>query len=250
MGVNWRDKQAVRPITIPRIISAGAPPEQHADRVTSEMIAFIIRLRAAVWAKGEATIAPGKMGNPVSQARHVAKLRKLHGALWPFTHFEPGRRGRFTLDIVEITGWDCVAHRQIEVFDDIAALPTRLWLYARHMRVVGRPNADWESFAGGIVWLSHHALSRLCQRCNARHPRDLIVATHALINAVCKAETAKILPRPVTNPAGHRLRVELGGELGACIAVLQKHDRTEETAPVVVSILPPNADLVASVVRS
>jgi hypothetical protein len=81
--------------------------------------------------------------------------------------------------LIEITGWDGNAHRRIDAFDDIAELPSRLWLYVEHIRIVGRPNAEPEGSGGGIVWLSHHALSRLCQRCNARRPRDLIVATHA-----------------------------------------------------------------------
>jgi hypothetical protein len=159
----------------------------------------------------------------------------------------PGKRGRYTLELIEITGWDGNAHRRIDAFDDIAEWPSRLWLYVEHIRIVGRPNADPEGSGGGIVCLSHHALSRLCQRCNARTPRDLIVATHALVAAVCEAENAKILPRPVTNPAGHRLRVELGGGLGDCVAVFQRHESLlDETTPVCVSILPPDADLAAS----
>jgi hypothetical protein len=100
------------------------------------------------------------------------------------------------------------------------------------------------------VLLTHHALSRLCQRCNARRPRDLIVATHALTNAVCEAEVANTLPRPVTNPAGHRLRVKLGGGLGDCVAVFQRHDRLlDDTTPVCATILPPDADVTASEIR-
>jgi len=240
-------KPVASPIVVPQIISVGAPPEQHADRVTAEMIEFIVRLRAAVWAKGEATLPPSAMGNPTSQARHVARLRKLNGALWPFLHLTPGKRGRYTLELIEITGWDGNAHRRIDAFDDIAELPSRLWLYVEHIRSVCRINAASEGSGGGIVWLSHHALSRLCQRCNARRPRDLIVATHALVSAVCEAETANILPRPIINPAGHRLRVELGGGLGDCVAVFQRHERLlDETTPVCVSILPPDADLAAS----
>jgi hypothetical protein len=228
-------------MNIPRIISTGAPPEEHADRVTAEMVKFIVRLRDAVWAKGMATIAPSAMGNPTSQARHVARLCKLNGALWPFVHLTPGKRGRYTLDLFEITGWDSIAHRRIDAFDEVAELPSRLWLYAHHMRIIGRPNADPECTTGSIVWLTHHALSRLCQRCNARNPRDLIAATHALIGAVCEAENANTLPHPVTNPAGHRLRVKLGGGLGDCVAVFQRHDSLDEIAPVCVSILPPSA---------
>jgi len=153
------------------------------------------------------------------------------------------KRGRYTIDLVEITGWDNIAHRRIDAFDDITELPSRLWLYAEHIRIIGRPNAQPEGSGGGIVWLSHHALSRLCQRCNARRPRDLIVATHAFVSAVCEAETANILPRPVTNPAGHRLRVELGGGLGDCVAVFQRHESLDEITPVCVSILPPDAEI-------
>jgi len=71
-----------------------------------------------------------------------------------------------------------------------------------------------------------------------------------LVSAVCEAETANILPRPVINPAGHRLRVELGGGLGDCVAVFQRHERLlDETTPVCVSILPPDADLAASEIQ-
>jgi hypothetical protein len=87
-------KPVVFPGVVPQIISVGPPPEQHADRVTAEMIEFIVRLRAAVWAKGEATLSPSAMGNPTSQARRVARLRKLNGALWPFVHLTRRRRSR------------------------------------------------------------------------------------------------------------------------------------------------------------
>jgi hypothetical protein len=41
--------------------------------------------------------------------------------------------------------------------------------------------------------------------------------------------------------------VELGGGLGDCVAVFQRHERLlDETTPVCVSILPPDADLAAS----
>jgi hypothetical protein len=65
-------------MNIPRIISTGAPPEEHADRVTAEMVKFIVRLRDAVWAKGMETIAPSAMGNPTSQAprREVAQTER------------------------------------------------------------------------------------------------------------------------------------------------------------------------------
>jgi hypothetical protein len=109
-----RAKPVALPTVIPQIISTGPPPEQHADRVTSEMIEFIVRLRAAVWAKGEATIAPSAMGNHTSQARHAAKLRKLNGALWPFFDLTPGKRGRYKIDLLEITGWDNKDHCRID----------------------------------------------------------------------------------------------------------------------------------------
>jgi hypothetical protein len=209
------------------------------------MIAFIIKVRAALWAQGKATITPSAMGNPTSQARHIARLRDLNGALWPFVHLEPGKRGRYKLDVVEITGWDAVAHCRIDEFGEIAELPSRLWLFVHHLQLIGRPHAEPECTSGALVWLTHHALSRLCQRCNARDPRDLIVATHGLIDAICKAETDGTMPRPVTNPAGHRLCVELGGDLGDCIAVLERHDSLlEQVAPVVVTILPPDAEAV------
>jgi hypothetical protein len=183
------------------------------------------------------------MGNPVAQQRHITKLRRLHGAMWPAVLLKTGKRGRFKLDIIEITGWNATAHCRIDDFEENTELPSKLWLFVHHLQLIGRPHADPECTSGALVWLTHHALSRLCQRCNARNPRDLIVATHGLIDAICKAETTGTMPRPVTNPVGHRLRVELGGDLDACVAVLERHESLpEQVAPVVVTILPPGAE--------
>jgi hypothetical protein len=37
----------VFPDTVPQIGSVGLPPQQHADRITAEMIRYLIKIRAA-----------------------------------------------------------------------------------------------------------------------------------------------------------------------------------------------------------
>jgi hypothetical protein len=80
----------------------------------------------------------------------------------------------------------------------------------------------------------------LAQRCNARTPSDLIVAVRATFDAIVKAK----LDVAELSSAGRRLAIALPGNMGDAITVLVKHDDPEVHAPVVVTILPPDADQV------
>jgi hypothetical protein len=91
---------------------------------------------------------------------------------------------------------------------------------------------------------THHALSRLAQRCNAREAIDLVSAVDAMwsafIDADLKArdEGTALHARP---PAGQRLSVKLPKRMGKAIAVVCPHDSRPYTV-VVATILPPGSE--------
>jgi hypothetical protein len=84
--------------------------------------------------------------------------------------------------------------------------------------------------------VTHHALSRLAQRCNARNPRDLVLATHAVfVTLVGEKPLPSDLP-----PAGYHLPVSLPNGMGDAVAVLERHENADVDASVVVTVLPPD----------
>jgi hypothetical protein len=91
----------------PTIECLESPPERHADRVTADMIRFLIAQRAGTNARVEAELVRsfGKRdGNPKAQAKFVERVRSVGGKTLLSVLLCPGKRGGYSLVILRL-GW-------------------------------------------------------------------------------------------------------------------------------------------------
>lgn len=93
-----------------------------------------------------------------------------------------GKRGRFVLELVEWGVYDPSA-----IDNDDVAIPLEPWLecFATVCRFPNEPRT-WRLFV-----VSHHAMTRSVQRCNARAPIDLVKALAELYACVAVEVIAK-----------------------------------------------------------
>jgi hypothetical protein len=164
---------------LPEISSLGLPPEKHADRIIAEMLRMIITDRMPGKAQFEA-IAFGKVpdGNPAAQARI---LKQLKAACRPFlfgTKLQSGKRGRYIISLIVVDGW-CAERRALLQPND--AIPAKPWLALNYVEIVGRGNHYYDHAQKLMLFITHHALSRLAQRCGARTIEDIWRAAQEII---------------------------------------------------------------------
>jgi hypothetical protein len=162
-----------------QIQSIGPPPEKHADRVVAEMMRHLATQRAHLWPAIHDVIANCKDGSPKAQ-RKMADRINAAGAT--YTKLTPGKRGKYCLEIFDMTGWDPMRNNEITLDD---RCPRRPWL-AHWVSVIessgnGRCKLDFK--AAPFVFVTHHALSRAAQRLGARTVDDLIAVANAIWGA-------------------------------------------------------------------
>src|ERR1700746_2484947 len=93
----------------------------------------------------------------------------------------------------------------------------------------------WVQVSRGLpLLITHHALSRLAQRCNAREASDLVLAVNAIWYAFVEADLKAHEDGAGLNarPASQRISVKLPGDMGEAIAVLCPHDTRPHTLVV------------------
>jgi hypothetical protein len=133
------------------------------------MMGHLARQHASLWQIVEqVTKGPHvRDGNPRAQAKLEAKI-KAAGAF--FTRLQTGKRGRYKLIIFDWTGWDRDADRRISIDDPI---PERPWLASWYHVVEGKGRGWVELRSSATLFLTHHCLSRVCQRWQVRRVDDL-----------------------------------------------------------------------------
>jgi hypothetical protein len=188
------------------ILSAGPPPERHADRVTAEMLRELARRSATLMDALVDTIIDSKDGNPKAQQKMADRLRKAGASHVTLT---PGKRGRYELHIYSEAGWDPARDAEIGPDDPI---PEKPWIAHRvtmiHSKGRGRTRRD-DINSAPILFVSHHVLSRTAQRVGLRTIEDLTVAVTVIWNTAVKFMSEKgmeIWMNPP--PAGHRIPLE------------------------------------------
>jgi hypothetical protein len=151
------------------IQSVGLPPEIHADRVIALMLKEMAQQHARVWQaiRGITEDPHVRDGNPKAQRRMEAKVLAA-GAL--FTELISGKRGRYTLSVCAMCGWDPVIGKLIDVDDE---LPPKPWICCLLHQITGTGNGNIEFRSVSRLYLTHHALSRAAQRWGVRTATDL-----------------------------------------------------------------------------
>jgi hypothetical protein len=194
----------------PKIESIGPPPERHADRVVADMVRFIIRERAKDWERMQSVMGRAKDGNPKAQARLVEKLKKSGGSGLNNVQLTAGKRGTYQLDIFDWTGWNPKTEKPIDAAEDIPNSTDGLWLSCWVTCFIS-VKGNRKLFNHPYFYITHHALSRLAQRCGARTCHDLINATKwmnsALYKHIAQTESWNTLPKNHRLPFKHGVMV-------------------------------------------
>jgi hypothetical protein len=163
----------------PTIECLESPPERHADRVTADMIRFLIAQRAGTNARVEAELVRsfGKRdGNPKAQEKFVERVRSAGGKTLLSVLLCPGKRGRYSMVIYDWVGFDPERNLTIQESD---VPPPKPWL-ACWTTLFSALDGKRDSATGAFLLVTHHALSRLAQRLGAREPDDLLAAVQVL----------------------------------------------------------------------
>jgi hypothetical protein len=157
----------------PRIQSAGLPPEIHANRVVGEMLRWVAATRQDRHTRIKEFLDRAPDGNPRAQGKILARIKQIVGPFIISARLTPGKRGRYEIRLVTIDAWDPA--RCNVILSDKAEIPRLPWLACCVVWIEGKGRYRCEeTFAHPFV--THHALSRLAQRCGARSAGDLIIA--------------------------------------------------------------------------
>jgi len=203
----------------PAIEASGLPPERHADRMVALMLRYLINEHAGAFRRVVAAIRPA--GSPKAQAHLLAAIRKACGQTLIESKLRSGTRGRFRIDLVDWCAWDEIHNHEIEPGD---VIPPKPWIACRWNIIEGRCPTLLRPSYHLCLLITHHAFSRLAQRCGARTTDDLIAATRKLwlahFDYIMNNQCKRI-------PDDTRIPVE-----GLCTAVIRDHR-------IVTTILPP-----------
>jgi hypothetical protein len=160
------------------IRSVGRPPERHADRVVAEMMRQLARDHSRLWDTIAEVAADSSDGSPRAQRKMQERIKRagpLTTELWP------GKRGRYTLLIYDLTGYDQRRDAAIQLGDPV---PERPWISCNLTVLTseGRGRNRVELRSRPMLFVTHHAVSRAAQCLGVRTTDHLIVATKAIWN--------------------------------------------------------------------
>ena len=141
------------------------------------------------------------------------------------------KRGRYTLWVHWIDGWD--AGRKDIIFGDEHAIPAKPWLACSITRLASKGRGIYREKNLTMMVITHHALSRLAQRCGAKTPEDLIDAVANIWMAFAEQCEARKSVRWARTIAGSGFKSTKGL---AAFAALKPYEDCE-SAVVVATIL-------------
>jgi hypothetical protein len=190
-----------------------------------EMLKFLAMMHTVFMAKLDHMLANTPDGNPKAQAKLAKQVEQVG---YPFvlgTRLAPGKRGRYVLRAFFIGCHDPNRHKPILEND---VIPEKPWLSLNVLKHQSKGRGNYDIYDSVIMFITHHALSRLCQRCGAREMADLLNAAVCICWAyIAKANADKQFEN---FRDGMRLPFEGG------TAVLN-HNNDEHATPVVVTML-------------
>jgi hypothetical protein len=205
-----------------QIQSIGPPPEKHADRVVAEMLRIMAaehaRVSLAIWA----TIESSSDGSPKAQRKMEARIRAAGARL---TRLTPGKRGRYDLEICDLSGWDAARDTAIELGD---AIPDEPWIacWFTFLTSEGKGRGELKYKSAPILFITHHAFSRAAQRWEARtidHMQNVIekiwIGIFKHLASLDRSHWSNLPPSP---PQGLRIQV---GEEQKLTVVIKRHEK-------------------------
>ncbi len=215
-------------LSMPTIQSVGPPPEVHSRRLAGEFTHWLVaehQRREPAWA---AAIEARSDGNPRGQKKLLERLRAAAGPVFLDAVLTPGKRRKYSLLVSRWLGWN----RSGPIIAG-SPIPERPWLaIVLERRICTHARADVEHVI--LALISVHAVARLCERCAARDPLDVVDAMRAMSVAIIRARGSEPpLIDPDAEPlAGWRVPYDGG------IAVVRLD--AESGHPFVATVLPPD----------
>jgi hypothetical protein len=202
---------------LPTIQSIGLPPEKHADRIVGAMMRIIVRDRARRWRKILDVLSNGRRtdGNPKGQAKLHARLREAVKGYLLGSALQSGKRGRYKLYLMILDGWD--AERKDFIHED-DRIPEKPWIALSTVQIESKGDHQYDDVSGVCLLITHHAMSRLAQRCGARSLKEIYSCVRRIARTYCdEFDGAKPAPRY------YHLRVELPYDLGTAVCALEQY---------------------------
>jgi hypothetical protein len=167
-------------------------------------------VREIIWE----TIKKSSDGSPKAQKKMEARVLTA-GATQ--THLYPGKRGRYQLHIYDWTGWDPAEDKEIGPKDPI---PPKPWIVCWFSTLESKGNNRIQIKGKSILYVTHHALSRVAQRWGARTSEDLLTSVNVMWNgAIGHIEKRTAKDWCTTPPEGYRVETEKG-----LILILKQHE--------------------------
>jgi len=203
------------------IQSVGPPPERYADRVTAQMMHQLARTHASVWMAINEAVAASSDGGARAQRKMEERIKRA-GALR--TELTPGKRGRYTLIVHNIVGWDRARDAEVLVGDRVPERP-QIACNVTVIRSEGRGRDLVKIRSRPMVLVTHHLMSRAAQRLGVRTSAHLVAATTAIwdaaIGLLCEkgGDVQAFLDAP---PEGWRVAVR---PIDGAVVVLRRHER-------------------------
>ncbi len=173
------------------------------------MIRWLIKENARFLPPVAVALKTSADGNPKAQKRMAERIRYLGRGVFNGVWLNPGKRGRYMLTLGYWTGWHPQQDRPIEP-DDL--LPTsKVWLAYWQTDLIGEGAGKRSERSMPRLLATHHALSRLAQRCDARTPADLINGLGLIWDAVVDLVDAHGNDGWLNPPSGQwRVEIMLG----------------------------------------
>lgn len=160
-----------------QIQSLGPPPEKHADRVIAQMLRELVKARVNVDFNLKEIVRSVRDGNPRAQRRFAEKIMAATHPFTPAIGVDPGKRGRYSLSIRMLDGWNPVTKRLIV---NESQIPLKPWVTMTCIEFRSKGRGFYECDASQLIFASHHALSRLAQRCGVKASIDLLHAVTSI----------------------------------------------------------------------
>ena len=210
------------------IQSVGAPPERHADRVVAEMLRQLAETRARLWPAMWQAIDSSSDGSPKAQRKMAERIRRA-GAL--DVELEPGKRGCYNLTFYHSAGWNPIKNDSIEQGDTIPKLPWIVY-YVTTVESKGKGSSEIKVSSSPLLFVTHHALSRIAQRFGARTTEHLLNASTVIWNAAMTLANEIGIKKWLDAPR-HGWRTPID-ETKICFVVLKRHENLKALAAVTV----------------
>jgi len=207
--------------TLPRIQTPTGItiPERHADRIVAEMMRHLAQQRADLWETLGSIIKNANDGAPAGQRKLEQKIKQIAKC---HVRLHPGKRGKYSIDVYDMTGFDPERDSEIKKGDPIPAKPwLAQWVTYIESSGNGRGSITMDSYL--LVLITHHALSRAAQRFGARTMAHMLNIASSIGGTVTRVMAEKKHQWLDTPPEGWPIPITADASISATV-ILKRHE--------------------------